>query len=83
MLSVAKPQNESPCAAQKRGSSEKPARFRQGPQAHQKHSEHHDQPNWMGRETARTVPPDLTDLSWTQVGIVRGGLPPTVHGRAH
>ena len=83
LLSVTKPEEVSPDASEKNGTSEKPARLRQCPQAHKKHSDHNDQPDWVSRVMACTVPPDLTDLSWIKVGIVRGGLPPTVHRSAH
>jgi hypothetical protein len=71
-LSVTKPQEESPDAAQEKSTSKKPACPRQSEQAHHKHTDHNNQPDWVAREKTCTVTPEWNDFGWAGFGAMRG-----------
>ena len=82
-LSVTKPEEESPDASQKNSTCEKPARFRQCEQAHKKHSDHNDQPDWVARVKARTAAAERNGFGRVGFGITPIAVAPNVFRSSH
>jgi hypothetical protein len=87
LLSVTKPEEVSPDASHKNSTCEKPARFRQCEQAHKKHSDHNDQPDWVARVKACTAAAERNGFGRVGFGAIRGGFPnaiaPNVRRSSH